>query len=164
MNNIEQAKKILNRIFKEAYFVTYEFGTSFTLTFSRNSMLKIGENEVRTIRLSILADWIVGTIEEWEDYKKKFDMSKGVEEDEPVQAFFLTLLRWSGKAEVKEINLDSENFIIKFSNEKTIRIKNCDIQDYAWVVDDADNTLPISKWSITAEHGEIFINNIIFYN
>lgn len=156
---LENYGDILHELFKDSTFVGYSFDTNFSLMFNRSQKRFIDNTEIPCdFKLLITSEWRVGTKEEWEIYKNKFDTSKAVEDNEPVQAFILSLLRWSEDSKISDANIVDGELCLNFNNSVLLYIDNQEEEDYSWIIEQVVYNVNESKWSVVCEENTLYMN------
>lgn len=150
--------RLINLLFEGSNFTGFMFGCHFILMFSRSSERFFeGKRVPKEFKLTIMSDWRFGSNKEWETYKKKFDTNNFVEEDEPVQAFLLTALRWSENSMVVGVDFCNDEICIKFKGEKEMYVNNNEEVDYSWIIEEIKYNSQVVDWSIICENNKIFL-------
>ncbi|WP_099191892.1 hypothetical protein [Tepidibacter mesophilus] len=156
---LENYREALNELFKDSTYVGFSFDTNFSLMFSRSQKRFIGDKELPSnFKLVITSEWRVGSKVEWRDYKKQFDTSKAVEEDEPVQAFILSILRWSEDSRVSDTSVVDGELCITFNDSISLYIDNNEEEDYSWIIEQVKYDVNECEWSIVCEENRFYIN------
>lgn len=152
---------ILQALFENSSLVGYSFDTNFTLVFNKSGEnIYNGKKLPNTFKITLLSEWRFGSKSEWDEYKNKFDTSSAIEEDEPIQAFKLSILRWSKQSLVGKVSLNNSELSIHFIGGKALNVSNDTDEDYAWIIEEMRYESHISEWSIVSENNKVFIHGI----
>lgn len=138
MNLIENLdeKNIVHALLEGAFLASFIFHTHFQLIFDCQRDKEFKDKKLpREITLSILSDWWFGDKEEWDRTVKRMTEGRDyVEPEEPVLAFKLAALRWSGGTYIDSVNISPEKTELIFSGGEHITILNHDTEDCAWEI------------------------------
>ena len=151
-------KDVIHALLEGAFFHSFTFNQYFRLAFDCQRDKEFKDKKLpQEITLSILSDWWFGNKEEWNCTVKR--MTEGcnyVEPEEPVLAFKLAALRWSGGAYIDSVNITPEKTELIFSDGEHITILNNDIEDCAWEIYETNYKDRNNCWSVLCDcNGEI---------
>lgn len=149
-----QAENLSCILLKNCGFSGYRFDTSFTLSFTRNIAEKYEGNDLPwAVEVQIPGEWWFDTKTEWNEILTRLMPHKCPQPEEPVQAYELTLLRWTEGTDIETVCFDGELLVVKFKNQRTISISSEPVEDYSWVIEAIEGD---KKWSVVSEGGKFY--------
>jgi hypothetical protein len=156
--NFEKAKQLTHALLYNTHFEGYEFNTSFTLRFGRNSPIQFqGHALPMRVELHLLNNWWFYSRETWQKRLALFPLKDPVEPDEPVQAFELTDLRWSEGSIINCVSLMDEKLFISFINGKEITVSCKPCEGESWILREFGIDEHKQMWSVVSENGDYFV-------
>jgi hypothetical protein len=133
-----------------AIFVGFRFDSNFTLFFyCERETSFLGSALPRQIELNILEEWWMGDRQDWEEKISCYGV--GVEPDEPVKAFELARLRWTGNSSISDLSLDMNGMRIRFENGVIIQTLLTGEDEFCFSISEFGIAEEHSKWSVTCD-------------
>lgn len=158
-SNRTESEELIKALFNNLAFGGFSFDMFFTLRFYRNGEGQFKDKTLpREIEIQILSEWWFGKKNEWVRRVKQLTTYKLVEPDEPVLAYELACIRWTEGSEVTLIDFDNDTMIIHFRCGKSIVITLESEDDYAWIIQETNNSEPRINLSIVCNDGEFYVN------
>jgi len=155
-NDINKAIDLICQWLIGAIFIGFRFSSNFTLFFDRQSEASFVANSLPwQLELNLLEEWWIGDRQEWQE--KVIHNGKGIEPDEPVKAFELTRLRWSGGAVVSDVLLDEKRLLILFQNGVTLQTELTGEDEYSFALTEYGVAEENSKWSVVCDSDGIYV-------
>lgn len=148
--SLSQSDKFLTEWLSGALFVGFRFASNFTLYFDlQNEVHFEGQKLPWTFRLEILEDWWFGDKDEW--LQKVSEKGESVQPDEPVKAFELAKLRWSGGVMVESISVNEKILTIVFENNIELHVQQTSEDEFAYSLSDYSDSSSDCSWSLTLD-------------
>lgn len=134
------------------------FDQIFTVTFNQKRRPVFeGHSFPWSSELCLMEDWWLGDRQEWK--RKIKEMGIGVEPSEPVKAFELAALRWSGGAQIAEVKLDRNRLFLGFENGATLQTLPEDVDEFSFGLAEPVVAEPDAIWSVYRDNCGVYIRS-----
>lgn len=146
---------IIESLLNDTGFSGFEFGTSFSLRFDRNTPAKLQGAELPwRVELRLDTEWGFGEQSDWEKRIVDEGASDSPSPEEPLQAFELTRLRWSEGSNVSTVKFNETKLTICFENGKEIYALSDD-DESSWDIVEYGIHESEAQWIVTFENGTL---------
>ena len=150
-----EVEGVMRRLLGGMGFAGFSFDTSFRLRFTGETT---GEQPA-ALDLILEAEWRIGPEDLWRKTVARLAPADAVQPEEPVQAFYLALLRWSPGSEVTNVLLSKESLELVTEGGTTISVSCTDEgSDFAWRLVEPSVPEPEARWSVACgDDGTLYL-------